>query len=94
MTTDLSEPTPAARVAAVRALHRRDEDPVLQTACATGDCEHENPCPTFPLAICGECYGNWEADEERGGSVPAWTLWPCATIRALDNAPREPGLPA
>lgn len=86
MTTELSEPTPEARVAAVLALHRRDEDPVLQTACATGDCEHENSCPTFPLAICAECFGNWESQEERDGLVPKWTLWPCSTIRALDNA--------
>lgn len=92
MTTTISDAdarrinTAVTQLAAVELLHRRIDEDAIAHECAMGECDHDEAdlggeCPTFPVAVCRECFGHLNLDDET--TIPQWAHWPCATAKAF-----------
>lgn len=71
----------------VRELHEETSADAYSAACADGNCSEVHvddvECPVTEVSICGYCF-------DRGGEpefIAEWLMWPCETIRALDQQP-------
>lgn len=78
----------AAKLDAVRALHRPRVVQVLGPVCSAEECDHEDACPLVDYTVCGHCYdvgdGAHPYAYEEGGIQNV--DHPCPTIRALDES--------
>lgn len=73
----------------VRELHNETTADAYSAACAEGDCSghaEDVDCPVTQVSICDYCYDLAQEPEHLTKGI----LWPCETIRALDQEPGDP----
>lgn len=73
---------------AVLDLHKAHAEQVLATDCSAETCDCEDGCQTVPIKVCEHCIdlGNSAhhyAYEEGGIET---VIWPCPTVRAIEDA--------
>lgn len=79
----------AGQVQRVRDLHAEQTIKGLAVDCAREKCSHEDECPEdTPYQVCGHCLEQFElADLYATEQSAVWgqIMWPCATVRALND---------
>lgn len=78
-----------AALRAVLALHERTEvDALTDPVCCAEECDHEDACPTTPVAVCRHCWDIADTADayhaERG--IDADLDYPCPTVAAITEA--------